>query len=75
MERIEGLVRKGQAIVAAQRTSSAFHDGKVLTDEYRDWERSLFYAPGEAPGTISDADRSTVAYIMARWPRRPAEVS
>lgn len=74
MERIEGLVREGQAITAAYRTSYAMSDGKALAKDYDGWQRTLRTRPGYAPGEMTDDDETTIAYIVARW-TKPALVS
>jgi hypothetical protein len=75
VERIEGLVTEGRDLTAAFRQSYAFHDGKALAAEYRQWQQSLRVVPGPDGRRITEDDARTIAYIVARWPRKPAQVS
>jgi hypothetical protein len=75
VERIEGLHARGHDIGLAALIGTAFASGKALADEHRAWRESLRRAPGEVGLVLTDADRLTIAYIQARWPTPPREVS
>ena len=69
VERIEGLVNEGLAIVAAYRTSMAFHDGKALKTEYDGWDARTRTAPGVDPRALTADDEAAIVHIFASWTR------